>query len=368
MLTHPLSDETNDRPRLYSLRPWASGFGARAGYFSGWPLVCALLLAGSCASSDTAQGPRQSYPHTAPTPIPSPGNARCCEADTRVAVQTEGGGIERLALDDYVRGTVAAEVWVPSSENPEVAERIFELQALVARTYAAANLGRHAAEGFDLCSGTHCQLFRKRTVRGKWTDAIADAVARTRGQVILFDNAPILALFHANCGGATSAAQAIWGGTARPYLVSVADGQQCARAPGATWRTPLAREALTRVLDEDPRTSVGGRLDSIDIVQGDAAGRALLVGLTGARSPVVRGEELRVILGRAFGPRSVRSPRFTVTREGDHFIFAGTGIGHGAGLCQFGAMAKLRAGALPSDVIGLYYPGTKVGRWKPRQT
>jgi len=120
------------------------------------------------------------------------------------------------------------------------------------------------------------------------------------------------------------------------------------------------------VLDADPRTSVGGRLDSIDIVQSDAAGRALLVGLTGARSPVVRGEELRVILSRSFGPRSVRSPRFTVTRSGDEFIFAGTGIGHGAGLCQFGAMARLRAGASMRDVIGLYYPGTIIGRIRVR--
>ena len=95
----------------------------------------------------------------------------------------------------------------------------------------------------------------------------------------------------------------------------------------------------------------------------------MLVGLTGARSPVVRGEELRLVLVRAFGPRSVRSPRFTVRRDGDRFVFAGTGIGHGAGLCQFGAMARLRAGVSPADVIGFYYPGTAIGRWHgPRQT
>jgi stage II sporulation protein D len=285
-------------------------------------------------------------------------------------VQIEGGRVERVSLDDYVRGTVSAEVWVPATEDPAVAERIFELQALVARTYAVANLGRHASDGFDLCSTTHCQVFRNGGgTRSHWAEAIDEAIARTRGQVILFEDAPILALFHANCGGATSAAQAIWGGTVRPYLVSVVDGDQCARAPGATWRTPLAREALTRALDADPRTIVGGRLDSIDIVQADAAGRATLVALTGARSPVVRGEELRLVLVRAFGTRSVRSPRFTVQREGDSFVFAGTGIGHGAGLCQFGAMARLRAGAAPAEVIGFYYPGTTIGRWtRPRQT
>jgi stage II sporulation protein D len=362
MLTHPPQEETNDHRLLYSFaRHTCRGI-----------VVCLLLLASSCASHETPNSP---VPHTErrqPSQDLRANEPHGGGDDTRIAVQVEGGRIERLALDDYVRGTVAAEMWVPATEDPAVAERIFEVQALVARTYALANLGRHAREGFDLCSEVHCQLFRTQRVgatSSRWAEAIATAVTRTHGQVILFDGAPILALFHANCGGATSAAQTIWGGTTRPYLVSVVDGEQCARAPGATWRTPLARDALTRALDADPRTAVHGRLDSIDIVQADAAGRASLVALTGASSPVIRGEELRLILVRAFGPRSVRSPRFTVQRDGDQFVFGGTGIGHGAGLCQFGAMTRLRAGVSPADVIGFYYPGTSVSRWRgPRTT
>jgi stage II sporulation protein D len=131
----------------------------------------------------------------------------------------------------------------------------------------------------------------------------------------------------------------------------------------------MTREALTHALDADARTAVRGRLDSIDIVEADPAGRAGLVALTGARSPAVRGEELRLVLVRTFGPRSIRSPRFTVTRDGDTFVFEGKGIGHGAGLCQYGAMARLRAGATPAQVIAFYYPGTTIGRWRgPRQT
>ena len=83
----------------------------------------------------------------------------------------------------------------------------------------------------------------------------------------------------------------------------------------------------------------------------------MLVGLVGARSPVVRGEELRTVLVRAFGPRSVRSARFTVTATGEAFVIEGTGFGHGAGLCQAGALARLRAGASVDDVIAHYYPG-----------
>jgi stage II sporulation protein D len=73
---------------------------------------------------------------------------------------------------------------------------------------------------------------------------------------------------------------------------------------------------------------------------------------------VVRGEELRAVLTKAFGPKSVRSTRFEVTKSGQRFVFAGQGYGHGVGLCQAGAYAWLKAGAKPAQVLARYYPGT----------
>jgi stage II sporulation protein D len=122
----------------------------------------------------------------------------------------------------------------------------------------------------------------------------------------------------------------------------------------------LERQALVQALDADPRTRVDGRLDAIDIVARDAGDRAVLVALTGARSPVVRGEELRLVLTRRFGPRSVRSTHFTIARDGDAFVLTGVGFGHGAGLCQTGALARLRAGESVASVIAHYYPGVTI--------
>jgi stage II sporulation protein D (peptidoglycan lytic transglycosylase) len=73
---------------------------------------------------------------------------------------------------------------------------------------------------------------------------------------------------------------------------------------------------------------------------------------------VVRGDEFRQVLSRAFGPRAIRSTLFEVRRAGAAFTFSGRGYGHGVGLCQAGALARLRAGATPSDVVRYYYPGT----------
>jgi SpoIID/LytB domain protein len=346
-------------------------------------LLAALLAIGSasCASRGTPTTPAPPPPAQPPAEPGSPGapsrpdrggdrgrqdqrdrddRDALARAARAVTVQFEDGRIISLDLDTYVLGAVAAEAWVRRDEDPDVAERIFEVQALVARTYALANVKRHAAEGFDLCSRTHCQIYRPPANSARWREALETAVERTSESLIAYNNRPILALFHANCGGGTSAAHDVWGGTSRPYLIAVED--RACDLPSTHWRVSLARADLVRVLDADKRTSVGGRLDSIDVLEADRTGRVMLAALAGARSPVVRGEELRGILGRAFGVRSIRSPRFTVARDGTQFIFEGSGFGHGAGLCQFGAMTRLRAGASARDVIEHYYPGVHIVR------
>ena len=72
----------------------------------------------------------------------------------------------------------------------------------------------------------------------------------------------------------------------------------------------------------------------------------------------MRGDAFRQALSRAFGPRAIRSTRFDIRRTGATFTFSGRGFGHGVGLCQAGALARLHAGATPADVIRHYYPGT----------
>src|SRR6185503_3811795 len=60
----------------------------------------------------------------------------------------------RVALEDYVRGTILSEFAPPGGDPAEI-ERMLEVQAVIARTYAAAHVGRHQSEGYDLCSTTH---------------------------------------------------------------------------------------------------------------------------------------------------------------------------------------------------------------------
>ena len=310
-----------------------------------------IVLASACGTTTTAP--------VAPSPTPP------LPASVRVQV-SEGGAlvIRNVPLDDYVRATAISE-FAPASGELDAVERMLELQSVISRTYAVSHLGRHAREGFDLCSTTHCQLYDPRRLQtSRWAGASRAAVERTTGQILLFDRQPVQALFHADCGGYTSTSAAVWGGIDLPYLVARPDDGVASPAH-ADWRYDVSLDALSAALAADPRTRVDGSFDGIDVLSRDDAGRAARVavrsrvdrGPSGISSLDVRGDDLRQVLSRAFGARTIRSTRFEIQRTGALFTFTGRGFGHGVGLCQAGAFARIRAGTSPVDVLRYYYPG-----------
>ena len=275
----------------------------------------------------------------------------------RVHVRS-AGRIAAVALEEYVIAAALSEV-TPLGDLPDVVDRIYEVQAVVARTYAVAQLGRHRSEGFDFCDGTHCQVYepgRRRTSR--FAAAAEAAVRRTSGQILTFDGRAAEALFHADCGGHTTSAAAVWGGTAVPYLHPIVDNVPEGAHRG--WRVHAASAELRAALNADPRTSVGTRLAAIDVVSRDDSGRAASVAVRGERSAIVKGDLLRSVVNRSLRGRGLQSTLFSVTRQGDAYIFEGTGFGHGVGLCQRGAMARARRGETTREILSTYYPGARI--------
>ena len=289
--------------------------------------------------------------------LPLPSKPPAARVLTVNVIERGKPSIRKVALEEYVQGSILSE-FSPAAAELSLAERMYEVQAVISRTYAVTNLGRHARDGFDLCSTTHCQVYEPGRLRNsRWAQAAVEAARRTASVVLWYDTAPARAVFHADCGGHTSAAAAVWGGRDRPYLAAVPDDGAAASAH-TRWQYDTSRAELLGALNADPRTNVGDRIDTIEVLDRDAAGRARQVALHGRREAIVSGEALREVLTRSFGPRAIRSTSFTVRREKSLFRFEGRGFGHGVGLCQAGAVARLRAGATPSAVLHQYFPGT----------
>lgn len=125
-----------------------------------------------------------------------------------IRVLMSDGRTQKLELQEYLRGVVAAEM--PASAPPEA----LKAQAIAARSYAVTS-SRHAREGADVCGTTHCQA---------WTpqhNGAADrAVAETEGLVVSHGDRIIRAFYFAGCDGHTRNSEDVWAARL-PYCRSV---------------------------------------------------------------------------------------------------------------------------------------------------
>ena len=270
------------------------------------------------------------------------------------------GRILTISLDDYVLGTVLSEV-SPVGETEQAAARILEVQAVIARTYAVFELGRHQAEGFDLCDSTHCQVYDpSRLKTSRFAESARAAVSRTTGQILTYRGRAAETLFHADCGGYTDGADAVWGGAPQPYLVAIPD--EILPSVHRIWQATISTGKLRAALTADARTRAAGAFSDIRIATRDVSGRAAEITLTGDIPVTVRGEDLRAVINQSLGDRTILSTRFTIEHTPSGFVFTGTGYGHGVGLCQIGAAARARRGDTVDAILRQYFPSTTLTR------
>jgi stage II sporulation protein D len=257
----------------------------------------------------------------------------------------------RMPLEQYVERVVATEGSM--EDQPEALRAL----AITARTYALKNLKRHAHEGYDFCSTTHCQRFETSDTR----PAVADAVKATAGIVLRDEQGQIVdSYFGASCGGMTANIGTLWGTNAPPYLQGVRD-DFCASEAHSRWTDTITADRLTKALRSDPRTDVGQTIRDVSVVRQDETGRAELVSLVGDRRRVVNGWDFKLIVGRSLGWNVLKSSRFTISRSGSTFVFHGRGFGHGLGLCQEGAHVMAQRGFTHRQILAKYFPGTNLG-------
>lgn len=307
-------------------------------------VIATLLAAASCAACAPAR----------PAP-PVIGGAPSIPDAIRVRHQ---GRVERVALDTYAAAVALTEL-APGALPVAVADAVYDAQIIVARTYAASRRGRHGAEGFDLCDTTHCQRYEPaRLETARWARAAKAAAARTAGQVLVHQGRLIEAVFHADCGGHTADARDVWG-SARPYLPAQRD---TIRDPHRSWSSTLERERLAGALASDRRTRVPPPIRGISVVRRDGSGRAARIRIRGRTTVEVDGDVFRAAVSSALGIQALPSTRFTLRETHGGWEAAGTGFGHGVGLCQTGALARARDGTSAARILGFYYPGAIIRR------
>jgi len=119
--------------------------------------------------------------------------------------------INHVNIEDYIRGVVPSEM--PSSWAFEA----HKAQAIAARSYALANIGKRASNGYDLKDTPEDQAYGGASAEAASTNK---AVEDTKGIVLIYNLKIIPAYYSASAGGQTSSSADVWMRNL-PYLKSV---------------------------------------------------------------------------------------------------------------------------------------------------
>lgn len=286
--------------------------------------------------------------------------------------------LNRLSLDDYLRGVVGAELGVKAELEA------LKAQAVVARTYA---LGHLTAE---IADDTSFQVYRGLEVENESTNR---AVTETAGQVLTWQGRLAREVcYHSTCGGHTESNEFVFLTAPVAYLRSVPCSVPIP-APAATGEAPdetasvallASAEGPAPVIAPAPSESrspsesraaqacersnwahwkicwPAAHLPEVTVLRTTPSGRVLQVRV-GNR--VVSGDDIRRALRFADVTGRVRplySTMFTLRRDGACLIAEGSGWGHGLGLCQWGARGMACAGRGYVEILTHYFPGTEV--------
>lgn len=244
----------------------------------------------------------------------------------------------QLSLEDYIIGTVAAEM--PASFEMEA----LKAQAVCARTYALKKLiDKHPyPQGADLSDDINsCQAFRNLgSDNGGLSQQnlarVKRAVEATRGEIMLYDSKPIDALYHSCCGGKTDSG---WGAANQfPYLRAV-KCNDCRESKHFCESSLFANKQINSLVGDQ-----GDKLE-IKILAYSPAGRAYQLSINGKS---ISAASLRQQLNL---PSQWMT--FHINKKQTEIITRG--YGHGVGLCQYGANGMAKQGKSYQQILEKYY-------------
>ncbi|MFC9541029.1 stage II sporulation protein D [Lysinibacillus sp. NPDC056959] len=266
------------------------------------------------------------------------------EQACEIFIEVEGQP-EKIPLETYVTGVVAAEM--PVSFKKEA----LKAQAIAARTYAlkSTNYGKIA-----IAPTVARQVFYNKEQRKEnWTSnfpgnekKIVEAINETKGQVLLYNNELITAMFHSTSNGKTESAYGFSGNDV-PYLKSVASNTDQSSPKFAAMKEWTLAEW-------DALWPVKWQANDFNRVQFflNDSGRVERMQLG---KNIWSGREVRTLLG-------IASTDFKISYNStaEKVLVSTKGYGHGVGMSQYGADAMASDGKTAAEILHYYYQDIEI--------
>lgn len=317
--------------------------------------------------------------------------------------------INDLPVEDYLESVISSEMSAQSSLPLLMAHAVISRSWLMSQIDGNTAPNTQASHGdafirwydhtdhtlFDVCADDHCQRYQgitKETSRN-----VAEAIRRTRGELLTYGDEICDARFSKCCGGAMEEFQYCWDDTPKPYLKGIGDTPE-ETIPDLTveenarqwilsspesfcnttdkrilsqvlndydqettdfyrWRVSYTQEELSKLVEKKLGAGLGTITDMRPLKRG-TSGRICELRITGTKKTIVVGKELEI--RRALSESHLYSSAFVVEKQGGTFTLIGAGWGHGVGLCQIGAAVMGDKGYAYDEILRHYYPGAEI--------
>jgi len=301
---------------------------------------------------------------SAPTAQTEPEGAAAAETrDGAVRLKVwNGAEVQEMTMAEYLTGVVRGEM--PASFEEEA----LKAQAVAERSYILYQVAHGPKENHptaDVCMDPKCcsAYVSAEKAAQNWGEAAAGneakiqkAVQDTDGYAALYEDQPILAVFHSSSAGMTESSGDVWASDL-PYLVGVTSPENADTVPNYDSTAAFAAADFKAVfLAAYPAADLSGAPGTWfgDLVRNgsDRVEKITVGGVT------VTGVELRTLL-------KLRSASFTVETDGDTVTFHVTGYGHGVGMSQYGANELAREGKTWQEILTWYYAGITIQLYQP---
>jgi stage II sporulation protein D len=259
----------------------------------------------------------------------------------------DGTIVNTLRLEQYLYSVVPHEM-VPSW--PAAA---LQAQAVCARTYVLQR--SDPRRDYDVVPSELDQVYG-----GVSTETFAGsaAVDATAGLVLRFSGQFALAMYSSCCGGHTESSNDAWGGGSLPYLSGVTC-TTCKLSPYYRWSRQLDLTSVAQRFAQE--LAPFGAIQGLFLGQPDASGRIRNFELRAQHgSAFIKGSTFRLRVGPRALPSLLISKIDSPPQAQQYIAIEGAGLGHGVGLCQWGARGLAFDGASYSDILRFYFPGTEI--------
>ncbi len=332
--------------------------------------------------------------------------------------------INYLPIEAYLTSVISSEMSAKCSIN------LLRSQAVVARSWLLAQLqnkdkekskepslrpysndqelitwyDREAHKLFDVCADDHCQRFQG--VTKVTTETSGQAIADTRGIVLMSDDEICDTRYSKSCGGMSESYENVWEPIKYKYLVPVIDykyepenlnlnlkeeknsvewiktnvqafcntndpkilNQILIDYDQETkdfyrWKVEYSQKQLSELIKNKLNMDFGEILDLVPVERGYSS-RLIKLKIVGTKKSLIIGKELEI--RRVLSPTHLYSSAFYIDKEDEiegipqKFILYGAGWGHGVGLCQIGAAVMAEKGYQFDEILSHYFPNASL--------